>query len=321
MQRRGASIYIQEEEPTIEETLGTLWYKESTYEIRQLLGDPPIWTLPASGPGGATNWGSIGGTLSAQIDLGLVIDSKIDGGDIRLTDSRNPLAHSHAPSDVTGTAVITNDARLSDSRAPTAHTHVKTEITDLGTIGTAAAKNIPASGDAAATEVVYGTDTRLSDARTPVAHNQAESTLTFTDITTNNADSTKHGFLPKWPNNTTTFLRGDGTYAALAANGQPLGLTVLANDTLAQALATNINTKLTVTAARTLTTTVPAAGVRCSVLILTSGTSSFVVTFGSGFKPVSTLATGTTSGRIFVVSFISDGTNLYEFARTAAMVA
>jgi hypothetical protein len=105
-----------------------------------------------------------------------------------------------------------------------------------------------------------------------------------------------------------------------AVNCQPLGYTVLSNDTLAQALATNINTQLTVTAARTLTTTVPAAGVQCSVTIVTSGTSSFVVTFGTGFKPVSTLATGTTTGRAFVVTFRSNGTILRETCRTAAMV-
>lgn len=34
-----------------------------------------------------------------------------------------PSTHTHAPSDVTGTAVITTDARLSDARTPTAHTH------------------------------------------------------------------------------------------------------------------------------------------------------------------------------------------------------
>jgi hypothetical protein len=102
---------------------------------------------------------------------------------------------------------------------------------------------------------------------------------------------------------------------------QPLGMVTLSNDTLAQALATNINTKLTVTAARTLTTTVPAAGVRCSVLILTAGTASFVVTFGTGFKPTGTLTTGTVAARIFVVNFISDGVALYETGRTAAMVA
>jgi hypothetical protein len=57
------------------------------------------------------------------------------------------------------------------------------------------------------------------------------------------------------------------------------------------------------------------------VLILTSGTTSFTITFGTGFKPVGTLATGTTAARIFAISFISDGTNLYETGRTAAMVA
>jgi hypothetical protein len=106
-----------------------------------------------------------------------------------------------------------------------------------------------------------------------------------------------------------------------SSSGQPIGFTILSNDTLAQALATNINTRITVTAARTLTTTVPAAGVRCSVIILTSGTSSFVITFGSGFKPVGTLATGTTTNRVFVVNFISNGTVLYETGRTAAMAA
>jgi hypothetical protein len=56
-------------------------------------------------------------------------------------------------------------------------------------------------------------------------------------------------------------------------------------------------------------------------VILTSGSSSFTITFGSGFKPTGTLATGATTNRVFVVGFISDGTNLYETGRTAAMVA
>ena len=111
------------------------------------------------------------------------------------------------------------------------------------------------------------------------------------------------------------------SHSHAGGGGQPVGLTVLANDTTAVALATYFNVKLTVTAARTLTTTVPAAGTRCAVVVLTSGTTSRVITFGTGFKPVTTLATGTTSGRVFVVNFISDGTNLYEAGRTAAMVA
>jgi hypothetical protein len=111
------------------------------------------------------------------------------------------------------------------------------------------------------------------------------------------------------------------SHSHAGGGGQPIGFVILANDTLAQALATNTNTRITVTAARTLTTTVPAAGVRCSVMVLTAATSSYVITFGSGFKPVGTLATGTTTARVFVVNFISNGTNLYETGRTAAMVA
>ena len=95
----------------------------------------------------------------------------------------------------------------------------------------------------------------------------------------------------------------------------------LANDTLAMAFATNDAVKLTVTANRTLTTTVPPAGHQRYLMVLTSGTTSRTITFGSGFKPVGTLATGTANARVFVIHWISDGTNLYEAGRTAAMAA
>lgn len=39
-------------------------------------------------------------------------------------------------------------------------------------------------------------------------------TFVLTDVTTNNVSATAHGWCPKFPNNTTTFLRGDGTYTA-----------------------------------------------------------------------------------------------------------
>lgn len=46
------------------------------------------------------------------------------------------------------------------------------------TLGTAAALNVPASGDAATTEVVKGDDSRLTDARTPTAHSHPVSEIT-----------------------------------------------------------------------------------------------------------------------------------------------
>jgi hypothetical protein len=53
--------------------------------------------------------------------------------------------------------------------------------------------------------------------------------------------------------------------------------------------------------------------------ITTSGTSSFVMTFGTNFRKVGTLATGTTNARFFSVSFRNiNGTTWTEIARTAA---
>lgn len=95
----------------------------------------------------------------------------------------------------------------------------------------------------------------------------------------------------------------------------------LANGTTAMALGTNTSVKVTPNANATYTTTVPAAGSVRSIIILTSGTSSYTITFGTGFKPTGTLATGTTTAKVFVINFISDGTSLYEAGRTAAMSA
>jgi hypothetical protein len=57
------------------------------------------------------------------------------------------------------------------------------------------------------------------------------------------------------------------------------------------------------------------------VILLQSSGSQKTMTFGTGFKPTATLALGTTAARVFVVSWVSDGTNLYETSRTVAMVA
>lgn len=53
----------------------------------------------------------------------------------------------------------------------------------------------------------------------PTSHTHVEGDLSLTDITTADVSATKHGFAPKFPNNTTTFLRGDGTYATPPAGG------------------------------------------------------------------------------------------------------
>src|SRR3990167_9372118 len=91
----------------------------------------------------------------------------------------------------------------------------------------------------------------------------------------------------------------------------PVKYVVLANGTLALDFGANMVVKVTPTATGTFTTTVPIAGTRVVLMNLTSGTTSRTMTFGSGFKSTGTLATGTTTARVFCIEFTSDGTNLY----------
>jgi hypothetical protein len=106
---------------------------------------------------------------------------------------------------------------------------------------------------------------------------------------------------------------------APAAHTHAIGLVDLAANTAAQALATNLNTRLQITANTTLTTTVPPAGTQGVVILVQPGTTTRTVTFGTGFKPSATVVMGTVAARQFVVSFVSDGTNLIETGRTAAI--
>jgi hypothetical protein len=66
-----------------------------------------------------------------------------------------------APSQVTGTAVITTDSRLSDARTPTAH---------ASTHASGGSDQITIAPSQVTGTAVITTDSRLSDARTPTAH-------------------------------------------------------------------------------------------------------------------------------------------------------
>jgi hypothetical protein len=106
----------------------------------------------------------------------------------------------------------------------------------------------------------------------------------------------------------------------LQVAGQISGLfTNVGTNTAAQDLASNHVSQVTISANTTLTTTVPPAGTQAIVIIVTSGTTSRTVTFGTGFAATGTLATGTVDARRFIVSFVSDGTRLIEASRTVAI--
>ena len=111
-------------------------------------------------------------------------------------------------------------------KASSTHTHGN--ITNVGAIGATSGLPIITTASGVLTTGTFGNtsgtfaqgnDSRLSDSRTPNAHNQAESTITFTDITTGNATTSNHGYLPKLGGGTTNFLRADGSWAAPSGGG------------------------------------------------------------------------------------------------------
>ena len=63
--------------------------------------------------------------------------------------------HTHAPADITGTAVITTDPRLSDARTPTTHSHPTSDIND----STATGRSVLTAADATAARTAINAGT------------------------------------------------------------------------------------------------------------------------------------------------------------------
>ena len=70
--------------------------------------------------------------------------------------------------------------------------------------------------------------------------------------------------------------------------------------------------------ASTITATVPAAGYVLRLSFTTDGTAGNVITFSTGFKTTGTY-TLATANKYYSIVFVSDGTNLIELSRTAAV--
>lgn len=144
------------------------------------LGTAALKNAPASGNAG-----------SAEVVL---------GNDSRLSDYRAPTAHSHAWADITsGKPTTLAGYGISDGITTAtfnAHTGSTTAhgISSWGasfvasadasaarsalSLGTAATRNSPASGNAGVSEVVLGNDSRLGDSRAPTPHNHAWADIT-----------------------------------------------------------------------------------------------------------------------------------------------
>jgi hypothetical protein len=104
----------------------------------------------------------------------------VNGANISVSTNTSTGAHTIA---VTGLAGVALSGAYSDltgkpSLAAVATSGAYTDLSGRPTLGTAAALDVPASGNASTAQVVKGNDSRLSDARTPTAHTHAESDVT-----------------------------------------------------------------------------------------------------------------------------------------------
>lgn len=168
-----------------------------------------------------------------------------------------------------------------------------------------------------ATHVGLGNVNNTSDAAKPI------STATQTALDAKLATNGSAAALTNFP---TLNQNTSGTAAGLSAplsfaNGGASGsaATSATTGTMTVSMTTSIIT-CTPTGAITLNASGGVAGQRATFVFTTSGVSSFVITFGTNFIKVGTLATGTTTGKTFCVSFLcTNGTQWVETGRTTAM--
>jgi hypothetical protein len=115
--------------------------------------------------------------------------------------------------EATARATAISSASTADrARANQTGTQPLSTISDAGT---AASKDVPATGDASSVQVVLGSDSRLSDSRTPLSHTHTESSITtlVSDLA---------GKEPSIAAGTTAqFWRGDKAWATLDTSAVP----------------------------------------------------------------------------------------------------
>lgn len=167
-----------------------------------------VTSVPTVSP--LTTKGDIWGysTVNARIPVGA-------NGTILTADSTQTLGvkwGAAGAGSVTTVSVVTNNGFVGTVSNPT--------TTPAITLALNSVTGVLYSGDGARIlgSTIPNDDTKfLNGLSNPVYAQVKDSDLSTSDITTNNATTSKHGFLQKFPGGTTTFLRADGSFAAPSA--------------------------------------------------------------------------------------------------------
>jgi hypothetical protein len=273
-------------------------------------------TLPTSGTLATTsnNLGAFSTTTSSQL-AGVLSDETGSGAAVFATSPVLVTPDLGTPS----AATLTNATGLP----------ISTGVSGLGTnvatfLATPSSANLLAAitGETGTGALVFGTSPSLT---TPVLGAATATTINKVTITApaSGATLTIADGKTLTASNSVTLAGTDATtmtFPSISSN-MPLMKTgaLTAGTTIAVDFnAANVYT-LTPAQTETLNASGGITGGYYSIIITTSGTTSRTLTFGTNFKTTATLATGTTSGKVFVITFVCSGTTFYEVSRTIAM--
>lgn len=265
--------------------------QDVVWAVKQLL---MLGAGPAVVSAQAPTWGSITGTLSSQTDLNTALNGKLaaNGNGSALTGlvkSQVGLANADNTSDVNKPVSTATQTALDLKLATNGNGGSLTGLT-RAQVGLANVDNTADLNKSVASAATLTTPRTINGTSFNGSSN----------VTVTAAGSTLTDNVP--------FARGG--IGACAATSATTGVQTV--NMTAPCIT------ITPTGATTLNASGGVAGQIATFSITTSGTSSFVITFGTNFRKTGTLATGTVSARFFTVTFrCLDGTIWTEMGRTA----
>lgn len=209
--------------PPVQGTIGEVWaYLRSLYTSTNTAWNDAILDINTAISAVSLEWGSIGGTLSDQTDLQTALDGKMGTttgtGFVHITSgAKDAAAKLVENADVHASAAIV-ESKLSLNYATHANTNDPSSDQKAALTGTS---GTPSSSN----KYVTNDDARNTNVRHPDAHadhhvSGGSDSIKLDDLASpdNNTDldvsTSAHGLCPKAPNDTSKFLRGDGTWSA-----------------------------------------------------------------------------------------------------------